>query len=201
METSTTLAELAKALAKFQFEVESVTKDAVNPFYKSKYATLENIAEKIKKPMNDNGLSYVQLPTGDNGLTTMLMHTSGEWVRSTMTLHPAKNDPQGQGSAITYARRYALSALLGLVTDEDDDGNEASTPKKPAETLKTAPKAPAKPKSTETPYQGAKRAIEACVTQEQVAETEKRISASTKLTDEEIAELLTTLDARAQIIP
>ncbi len=131
MEQSQTIGELAKALAEFQSKVGSVGKDSVNPFFKSKYATLENIVSTIKEPLSKVGLAYSQLPTGENQIATILMHTSGEWIKATITMHPAKNDPQGQGSAITYMRRYALSSLLGIVTDEDDDGNEASKPKKP----------------------------------------------------------------------
>lgn len=70
------------------------------------------------------------MPDGD-GLTTIVMHESGEWIMATAKLELSKPDPQGQGSAITYMRRYALSAALGLVTEDDDDGNAASTPQKP----------------------------------------------------------------------
>lgn len=127
MEKSTSIGGLAKALATFQGKVPAIKKDAQNPFFKSKYASLGNIIDKIKAPLAECGLSYCQLPDGDESLTTILMHAeTGEYLQATYQLHAAKKDPQGIGSAITYARRYALSALLGLNTDDDDDGNEAN---------------------------------------------------------------------------
>lgn len=145
METSQTIGELAAALAKFQGEVESVKKDGSNPFFKSKYATLENVIATIRGPLKDNDLSFSQFPTGENELATILMHKSGEYIKATSKMNPKDNSPQSQGSAITYLRRYALSAVLGIATEDDDDGNAAS-------------KAPAKPKMV--PYQ-VKRAVPA----------------------------------------
>jgi hypothetical protein len=126
MEKSESIKNIASALTKFQNEVKAVTKDGKNPFFKSSYATLGNIINTITTPLVKNGLSYSQLPSGENGLTTILMHSSGEYIYDTVKMTPKDNTPQGQGSAITYMRRYALSALLGLSTDEDDDGNAAS---------------------------------------------------------------------------
>jgi hypothetical protein len=126
METSESIKELATALCKFQGAVEKIRKTEENPFFKSKYADLSSILDAIREPMAENGLSFVQCPTGEDELMTMLMHTSGEWIKSSYTMKPVKNDPQGRGSAITYQRRYALSAILGLNIDEDDDGNAAS---------------------------------------------------------------------------
>ena len=127
MEKSQSIANLAKALAAFQGKVPAIKKDAKNPFFKSSYATLGNIIDTIKALLSECGLSYCQLPDGDESLTTILMHSeSGEFVQATYSIHASKKDPQGVGSAITYARRYALSAILGLNTDDDDDGNGAS---------------------------------------------------------------------------
>ena len=128
METSPTIGKLAAALTKFQTEVPNVLKDSTNPYFRSKYASLENFITTIKPLLDKTGLSYSQFPDAD-GLTTLIMHTSGEWMKATANLHLAKQDPQGQGSAITYMRRYALGAALGLATDEDDDGNAAARPK------------------------------------------------------------------------
>ena len=132
MEKSESIVELSKALAKFHSEMGKVSKDAANPFYKNKYASLSNIIEAVTKPLNNNGLSVVQMPCYE-GLTPMLIHTSGEWISSTSST-PVKDqtDPQKLGSAITYARRYALGAVLSLNIDEDDDGQKAATapPKK-----------------------------------------------------------------------
>lgn len=119
--------ELAKALKLFQSEVGNVAKDSTNPFFKSKYASLENIISTAKPVLAKHGLSYMQFPDGD-GLTTVLMHESGEWASATANLHLKDQTPQGQGSAITYMRRYALSSILGIATEDDDDGNEASKP-------------------------------------------------------------------------
>ena len=130
MEKSESIREIATALCKFQGEVGRVKKTETNPFFKSKYASLADILDVIRQPLADNGLSFVQFPEAEHQLTTMLMHVSGEWIRANYSMTPAKNDPQGLGSVITYQRRYALGAVLGLNIDEDDDGNAASTPAK-----------------------------------------------------------------------
>jgi len=129
MEKSEVIVELSKALGKFQAEVKPVPKNGLNPYFKSKYATLEDVISTIRKPLTDNGLSFSQFPTGDNELSTILMHESGEWLKSTCKINPKDNTPQGVGSAITYMRRYAISAILGISTEEDDDGNSASNSK------------------------------------------------------------------------
>lgn len=131
MQQSESIKELAKALMDFQSEVETIKKDATNPFFKSKYASLENTVKVIRAPMKKNGLSFSQFPTGENELTTIIMHISGEWIKATARMYPKGSTPQDQGGAITYMRRYALAASLGIVTDEDDDGNGASQPSKP----------------------------------------------------------------------
>ena len=129
MEKSQSLKNIAAALVLFHVKVESVKKDANNPFFKSKYASLSNILDVVNDPLNESGLTFCQFPTDTNGLTTILMHSeSGEYIQATYEMTPTKNDPQGRGSAITYQRRYALAAILGLNIDEDDDGNAASTP-------------------------------------------------------------------------
>ncbi len=130
MEKSDSIKELASALCKFQAEVEKIKKGATNPFFKSKYATLADILDVIRQPLASNGLSFVQFPKGVHGLETMLMHTSGEYLSESYEMRPTKDDPQGAGSVITYQRRYALGAVLGLNIDEDDDGNKASLPVK-----------------------------------------------------------------------
>lgn len=127
MQKSESIKEIATAMATFQEEVKNITKDGTNPFFKSKYATLENLRETVKEPLHANGLSYSQFPDED-GLTTILMHVSGEWMMATARLQAKDQTPQGQGSAITYMRRYALAAILGLATEDDDDGNAASNP-------------------------------------------------------------------------
>jgi len=130
MEKSESIKNLAIALCKFQGTVEKIVKTATNPFFNSKYANLADILDVIREPLQVNGLSFVQFPEQEHGMTTMLMHESGEYISATYFMKPAKNDPQGQGSAITYQRRYSLGSILGLNIDADDDGNGASTPDK-----------------------------------------------------------------------
>jgi len=126
MNKSESIKELATALCAFQSEVEKIKKTATNPFFKSKYATLSDILDVIREPLASNGLSFVQFPSGEYGLSTMLMHVSGEWLSESYIMKPVKTDPQGAGSVITYQRRYALGAILGLNIDVDDDANASS---------------------------------------------------------------------------
>ena len=121
--------QLATALAKAQGEFTPAIKDAANPFFKSKYANLCSVYKSCQEPLSKNGLSISQ-PTmrDENGqwiLVTKLLHSSGQWMSSHTPIITAKADIQAFGSAVTYARRYALSALVGVVTDEDDDGEAA----------------------------------------------------------------------------
>ncbi|BCC74178.1 single-stranded DNA-binding protein (plasmid) [Bacillus cereus] len=130
MNKSETITELAKALVKFNSEVNKIAKDADNPFFKNNYATLDTIIDEIRPILSKHGLSIMQIPSGDGQnvtLKTLLLHESGEWLESDeLTMKPVKNDPQAVGSCITYARRYSLAAFLSLNTGEDDDGNGAT---------------------------------------------------------------------------
>jgi methionine aminopeptidase len=128
MKTSEKITEISKALLAIQKEIETIKKNAVNPFYNSQYATLDEILEIVKPICNKNGVSLVQ---DINGLqiSTMLIHESGEWIQQEgLTLPNEKNTAQGAGSAVTYGRRYSLSAMLGIATEQDDDGNGAQKP-------------------------------------------------------------------------
>ena len=138
MNKSESIIELAKALSSFQSKMTAVKKDSINPFYKSKYVTLDTIWETIRKPLSKNGLSITQtmgIAMNEKSiLETILCHTSGEWISGQQLVNPIKDDPQSLGSAISYARRYSLSAILGIVADEDDDANVATKPEsKPLE--------------------------------------------------------------------
>lgn len=136
MKHSESIAKLAAALVAAQAELRAVGMDAVNPHFKAKYASLDNIIETIRPTLARHKLAVVQgatLPESNSegkvtGFTveTMLVHESGEWLTSGVVMPIAKADPQGAGAAITYGRRYGLSAILSLATDEDDDGNAAS---------------------------------------------------------------------------
>lgn len=131
MKTSDSIIELSKALQHFAMVVGKVKKDANNPFFKSKYASLSNLLEAIGSPLQESNLVVIQFPDGLNGLTTRLVHSvSGEWMEATHEVTLAKNDPQGSGSAITYMRRYAVQSILCINIEDDDDGNAASTPSK-----------------------------------------------------------------------
>jgi hypothetical protein len=126
---SDSIAGLAAALAKAQGQFRAASKDAKNPHYGSKYADLASIWAACREPLSANGLAVMQrVATTASGviLTTMLVHSSGEWVRDRCEFPVLQKTPQAYGSAITYARRYALAALVGVAADEDDDGNAAS---------------------------------------------------------------------------
>lgn len=130
MNKSESIAELAKALASFHSEVKQPLKDKENPFFKSKYVPLENVVESITNIAPKHGLSFIQYPVNqDNkvGVVTILMHSSGEWIETEpIFAQPAKQDAQATGSVITYLKRYSLSAVFGITSDEDDDGNNAT---------------------------------------------------------------------------
>ena len=126
MNKSESIKNIAGALVDFQSSVSKVAKESNNPFFKSKYASLANILDTIQKPLSECGLAISQFPDGD-ALTTIIVHSeSGEWMESSYVMPVVKqNDPQAMGSAITYARRYALGSILNLNIDDDDDGEKA----------------------------------------------------------------------------
>ena len=125
MKQSESITDLATALCLAQAEMGGAIKDSNNPFFKSSYADLTSVIKVIKEPFAKWGLSFVQLPVtsaGGNGIgvSTMLMHKSGQWLQGEYLLPMDKVTPQGAGSAITYARRYALQALVGIPSVDDD---------------------------------------------------------------------------------
>lgn len=120
--------KLIPALLLARKAFKSAVKDAKNDFFKSKYATLDNVIDAVNDALLDNGIFYTQpmeVLDGKIILHTRFIHESGQWIGGTYPVHPVKNDPQGEGSATTYARRYALMALAGIAP-EDDDGNAAT---------------------------------------------------------------------------
>lgn len=132
MKHSTETKQIFAALVKAQAEMPTAPKDGNNPHFKSKYATLQSIAETAKPILKKHGLAICQtFETACDGVSiiTSLVHESGEYITGSLFLKPTKNDPQGYGSAITYGRRYAMAAILGIVADEDDDANAASEPR------------------------------------------------------------------------
>lgn len=131
MSQSEVINELAAALSKAQGEMQAAIKDKINPFFKSSYADLGSVWDAARPVLSKYGLCIMQTtemtPDGSKIImVTTLAHTSGQWVKSFLPLNPAKNDSQGVGAAITYLRRYSLSAIVGVVCDEDDDGETAS---------------------------------------------------------------------------
>jgi len=131
---SESIAALAAALAAAQGMLGFAAKQSVNPHLKNRYADLASCIEAAKEPLSQNGLAIIQatdIQDGQAVLVTTLAHASGEWIKSIYPINPVKADPQGMGSAMTYARRYSLSAIIGLAAD-DDDGNAASIATKSA---------------------------------------------------------------------
>ena len=144
MNKSDSIANLAMALCKFQGEVANPKNTAKNPFFKSSYSPLNEVINTTKPLLAKHGLSVLQSPSGDGEriiVTTLLMHSSGEWIEGEpLVLKADKVTAQGAGSAISYGRRYALSAILGVSSEDDDDGNHATGNKeKPEPQSKTKP--------------------------------------------------------------
>lgn len=129
MQTSSEIGKLFPAIVKAQAQVKAAAKDATNPHFKSKYADLGAVWEAVSEALRANDLAIIQAPgeviEGKLHIHTRLIHSSGEWLESLASTPLPKQDPQGYGSAVTYLRRYVISALMGVV-GEDDDGNGAS---------------------------------------------------------------------------
>ena len=146
MNRSDSIDQLAVALAKAQGEISSAVKESENPYFGSRYADLAAVWTAARDGLTKNGLSvsqFAETQIHDSAtvvsLTTMLIHSSGQWLAGELRILPAKQDAQSIGSCLTYMRRYALAAIAGVVT-EDDDGNAASG---------TKPVPPTKPKAVE----------------------------------------------------
>lgn len=193
---SDSINELAKALAECQKNIPTVKKSGKNPHFNSKYATLDDIIEAIRKPMADAGLSYMQLPLENGGMQTIVMHQSGQWMRSTIRLQARDQSPQALGSVITYMRRYAISSMLGVASEEDDDGNEASKPGSAAP-ARTASKAPVKKTEEKVkPIDSARNLIEEAKTVDTLLMIRDRVEKSKDFTEKEKAELTKNISAK-----
>ena len=164
MEKSESIKAIAMALNKVQAELQTAKKGSENPFYHSKYADLLSVWDACREPLSKNGLAVTQVGGTDGEgkpiLETILLHESGEWIKGSFPLLLTKQDPQGVGSAITYMRRYSLSAILGLCTEEDDDG-EAATPKTTPKPVSSSSKPPARtaPDAPQSPTGAPKEAL------------------------------------------
>ena len=143
------LNELAPALAKAQAAMKAAVMDGENPHFKSRFCTLSSIMDAVRKPLADHGLCVVQGPSASEGVakvTTMILHASGQWIGSELALPVGERPtPQAIGSAISYGRRYGLAGLLGVVADDDDDGNVAE------ESAKASPVAAVRKTATPVP--------------------------------------------------
>lgn len=127
---SETIGELTKGLAKFHSQLKQPKLNSENPFFHKNYLDLTGLQSAVDEAMKGTGLSYIQLVAGSNGqptVRTVILHESGEFISSdTLQLRPDKTNPQGQGSAITYAKRYQLGAMFGISGEADDDGEAAT---------------------------------------------------------------------------
>lgn len=147
--------ELATALSAFQGKLSSVAKDKTANIptksggsYSYSYADLSSIWEAIRTPLAECGLSVVQMPEFGDGMvfvSTLILHSSGQFIQSAIGTRPADVTPQAIGSAITYLRRYGLGAMLGIVTDIDDDGAAGSQHKQPPRVESRGTPAPDRP--------------------------------------------------------
>ena len=129
MTRSESIAALAGSLAKAQAAMSAAKKDSINPHFKSRYADLASIWDACREPLTKNGLSVIQMPGKDETgyyVETVLAHSSGEFVSCKLHINPVKDDPQGLGSSITYARKYGLAAIAGIAADDSDDDGEAA---------------------------------------------------------------------------
>jgi len=135
MESSQELGEIFNGMMLFRAQLKQPSKDANNPFFKQGYVTLEGVMKSVDEALKGTGLSYTQIVSNDEsgiGVKTIITHKSGQFFSTgVLSLTPEKKNPQGYGSAITYAKRYQLSALFGISSDKDDDGNQATPSNRP----------------------------------------------------------------------
>lgn len=151
MQTSENIGKISEALSKAQGQIKPAVFDAINPHFKSKYATLASIMSASREALSKNNLAVVQGTSVEADrviISTMLVHSSGEWIKDQLSMNIVKDSPQAVGSAITYGRRYSLASMVGIVADQDDDGETAEREK--PETIKKTNK-PAKEKPVHKP--------------------------------------------------
>lgn len=175
---SGSLASLAPALALAQGELEDASKSSVNPAFRSKYADLAEVLQTLRPVLSKHGLALVQTVgyydtnTKQVSVTTMLLHKSGEYIADTQAMRCSKDDAQGIGSAVTYARRYGAAAICGI-SQADDDGNVASGRSAAANDNEPA-KAKAKAKPAPEPD---KATVDALLGELEVVTTEAELTA------------------------
>lgn len=196
IETSTETTKLDAALAKAQGEIEAASKDATNPAFKSRYADITAVWSACRPALAKHGISVTQWPVhaedGRLHIITRLAH-GGEWIKSHFSIPVTKQDPQGYGSAITYAKRYTLAAALGVVADDDDDGNAASV--RPSQRQEARPVE--QPKPVESLADQIVRKFNEAETSEAFEELVQRAQARwDKLTVSEKARVSSNIEAR-----
>jgi len=123
LSSSTTIAQLATALAAAQGEMEDASKDRRNDHFGSRYADLASVVQAVRAPLSKHGIAFVQPAEWREGrltVRTVLVHKSGEWMASELSAKPQQDTPQGIGSTITYLRRYSLMSMTGIAPDDDD---------------------------------------------------------------------------------
>lgn len=190
---SESVKHISEAMSKFQGKVNQPKKDKTNPFFKSKYVPLENVVEVITEEAPKHGLSFFQSPCNDEhgriGISTLVTHQSGEFIEfEPLFMKAEKNNAQGSGALITYLRRYTLSSIFGITSDEDDDGNLTNP----------APKQQAPQLATETQVSALKKEIEAFTkkfeqaTEQSVLDT-LGIQDTNRLTVEQVNKSINTL--------
>jgi len=163
MEMSQEIKEIAEAMALAQAEITTASKDKKNPHFGQTYATLASVWDACRAALTKNGISVIQSPNAAGTqvtVTPMLLHKSGQWFRDSITLTARDASPQPLGSATTYGRRYALSAMVSVAPDDDDDGNHAQ-PEKPAKEKSRAQERPGFDKAVPYPEHLAQQAAEA----------------------------------------
>jgi preprotein translocase subunit SecD len=139
MRKSESIGKISEALAKAQGQMKPAAFDATNPHFRSKYASLTSIMEACREALSQNNIAVIQSPSFEEGrliITTLLTHSSGEWIEDSLSINAGKDTAQALGSAITYAKRYSLSSMVGIVSDEDDDA-EATKPNNSSQKSKT----------------------------------------------------------------
>lgn len=150
--------KLAPDFVALQADLAPLEKSAVNPFFKSRYAPLPEVRAAMQPLLAKHHFGLAVVPAiveGRNGLRFLLIHKSGQFIEGQWMLTPAKQDSQGEGGDVTYKRRFGEMALVGLVADEDDDGNSVSRTapqlvgKRPAQTAPAKPASPADEKRAE----------------------------------------------------
>lgn len=202
IKTSESISKISSALIKAQQEIKVAIYDATNPHFRSKYASLGSVVEACKEALNKNKIVFIQGSHSDKELpkmicvTTRLLHESGEYIEDTIAVPYVQDTPQALGSSLTYARRYGLSALLGIVSDEDDDGNSGSVEApKPLD-----PPKPKKPTKVDLQKALSNLAIKAgCKTAEDFSTLisgiiKRDVKKSTELTEEELKNSISILE-------